>query len=240
MIGSRMKKLRKNVKLSQTAMARNLRVRPSAISQMETGKIKPSVDTLILLSEKFDVNLHWMITGEGSMYEIAGDAEGSTERRLEKIRSFINQEMTTLVKAREDNPEERVIELAVRGEIPAGKPLASADTRLDWIAVRKGMLAGVPGDYIALRVNGRSMEPDIHHNDVVVIRKNTDWRKLEGQVCAVRIDGEITLKRLTLDDSKKMVVLLSLNEAYQPILVDPSAHQDLSLLGSLHMLQRKL
>ncbi len=41
--------------------------------------------------------------------------------------------------------------------------------------------------------------------------------ELAGKICAVRIDGGITLKRLILDDVQKMIVLLSINENYQPI-----------------------
>jgi len=56
----------------------------------------------------------------------------------------------------------------------------------------------------------------------------------------VRIDGGITLKRLILDDVQKMIVLLSINENYQPILIDPDSHTDVTLIGSLYFLFRIL
>jgi SOS-response transcriptional repressor LexA len=93
---------------------------------------------------------------------------------------------------------------------------------------------------MALRVNGRSMEPDIRHNDVVLIRQDQDWRHLEGKICAVRIDGAITLKKLMLDDAKQMIVLVPLNEGYQPIIINPDNHRDVALIGSLFYLFRVL
>jgi len=93
---------------------------------------------------------------------------------------------------------------------------------------------------VALRVNGRSMEPDIRNQDVVLIRYSNEWRELEGKICAVRIDGGITLKRLLLDDAKRTVVLIPINENYQPIIVDPDSHTDVTLIGSMYFLLRFL
>ena len=84
------------------------------------------------------------------------------------------------------------------------------------------------------------MEPDIRNNDVVLIRQNQEWRLLDGKICAVRIDGAITLKKLMLDDARKMIVLIPLNEDFQPILVNPENHRDIALLGSLFYLFRIL
>ncbi len=240
MIGERLKQLRKSLKLSQIQLGEKLKIKASAISQMENGRIKPSMETMQNLSTLSGVNLHWLITGKGSMYEVAGDAEGSTERRMQKIRQFISDELLTLVRAKEENIEQNIYELRVVGEIPAGMPAESVDTSMDILTVRRSMIHGVVDDYIALRVNGHSMEPMVLHNDVVIIRKSQDWKKLTGHVCALRIDGAITLKRLTMDQRSKMIVLISVNEEYQPILVDPKVHQDVTLIGVLHFLYRKL
>jgi len=84
------------------------------------------------------------------------------------------------------------------------------------------------------------MEPDIHHNDVVIIRKGNDWDRLKGAICAVRIDGSITLKKLSMDDRRKLILLLPINENYAPIVIDPRDHEDVSLIGSMHYLYRKI
>ncbi|MFO8144698.1 MAG: XRE family transcriptional regulator [Candidatus Syntrophosphaera sp.] len=240
MIGDRLRSLRKKLKLTQVELAETLRIKASAISQMESNKIKPSLDTLKTLATVYGVNLHWLITGRGSMFDIIGDTRDSTERKLEKIRSFISDELSNLVRSKEEMAASDVYELRVKGEIAAGMPAESVDTSLDVISVRRSMINGVIDDYVALRVNGHSMEPMIMNNDVVVIRRSQDWDRLTGHICALRIDGAITLKRLSLDARSKLIVLLSVNEEYQPMLINPLEHQDITLIGMLHYLYRKL
>jgi len=128
----------------------------------------------------------------------------------------------------------------VKGEIAAGAPLENNGDTLEVITVRRSMIRGEVTDYVALRVNGHSMEPDIRHNDVVLIKHSTDWDQLAGKICAVRIDGSITLKKMMLDDAQKTIVLVPLNEDFQPILVNPDNHRDVVLLGSMFYLQRVL
>lgn len=240
MLGERMRSLRKKLKLTQFELAETLKIKASAISQMESNKIKPSLDTLKILATVFGVNLHWLITGRGSMFDIIGDTRDSTEKKLEKIRSFINEELSSLVQSKEKMAAGDVFELPVKGEIAAGLPAESVDTSLDVISIRRSMINGVIDDYVALRVNGHSMEPNIMHNDVVVIRRSQDWDRLTGHVCALRIDGAITLKKLTQDLRRKLIVLISMNEDFEPILVNPLEHQDITLIGMMHSLYRKL
>ncbi|HPF08989.1 MAG TPA: S24 family peptidase, partial [Candidatus Cloacimonadota bacterium] len=78
-----------------------------------------------------------------------------------------------------------------------------------------------------------------YHDDIVVIYQCNDWEKLSGKICAVRIDGAITLKMMTLDHKSQTVVLLPINEEYQPILVKPEEHSDLMLIGNVASLYRR-
>ncbi|HNT52531.1 MAG TPA: XRE family transcriptional regulator [Candidatus Syntrophosphaera sp.] len=240
MIGERIKELRHDLKLSQLELGDKIGVNPSAISQMESNKINPALDTMIQLSHHYGVNLHWLITGVGSMYEVTGDMEGSTERRLGKIRDYLHKELDTLIRTKQEAALYGSIELPVAGEIPAGPPAESVDSSLEILAVNRGMIEGEPAEYVCLRVNGHSMEPLVMHNDLVLIRQTQKWDKLNGSICALRIDGAITLKRLSLDPRSKLIVLLSINDEYQPILVNPQEHRDIVLIGSLRFLYRKL
>lgn len=236
-----MKAVRKKLGLSQQEMGEALSVNASAISQMENNHIKPSLDTLIVLSKTYQVDLHWLITGKGEMFVSNEEkTQADTTRNLNKIKAFINEELMGLVKAKETAMNSEAFDLPVMGEIAAGNPVETHSSVLDVVSVRRSMLHGQIDDYICLRVNGHSMEPDVCHDDVVIIRRNQDWDKLAGLICAVRIDGSITLKKLSLDDKHKLIILLSLNEEYRPIVVNPTEHQDVSLIGSLHYLYRKL
>jgi SOS-response transcriptional repressor LexA len=144
------------------------------------------------------------------------------------------------VEAKSNLDDTDVIDIPVTGEIAAGPPVESAAGVLDVISIRRSMIQGVTDDFMCLRVNGQSMEPEIRNNDVILIRPSNDWNQLSGKICAVRVDGSITLKKMVLDYAKKLIFLLSLNDEYQPIVVNPEEHQDISLLGYIFFLFRKV
>ncbi len=239
MIGERLKAIRSALRLKQIEMAKALDMNPSAISQMESGRTKPSLETLIEIAQSYKVDLHWLITGEGQMFS-QPEPTKQQAKGWDKLQKMMNASLEEIVQARQGMLDSESVDFNVSGEIAAGEPLESFGDTVDVVTVRRRMIHGIVADYIALRVNGRSMEPDIRHNDVVLIRQDQDWRHLEGKICAVRIDGAITLKKLMLDDAKRMIVLVPLNEDYQPIIINPDNHRDVALIGSLFYLFRVL
>ncbi|MDY0151928.1 MAG: S24 family peptidase [Candidatus Cloacimonas sp.] len=239
MIHDRIKSIRTTLRIKQIEMAKILEMNPSAISQMESGRTKPSLETLIDIAEKLKVDLHWLITGEGRMFNKPDDPMQQS-KGWDKLQKMMNAKLEEIVQARQDMLDSESISFDVTGEIAAGEPIDNFGDTVDVVTVRRSMISGKIGDYVALRINGRSMEPDIRNNDVVLIRQNQDWQVLNGKVCAVRIDGAITLKKMMLDDAKQMIVLVPLNENFQPILVNPENHKDVALLGSLFYLFRIL
>lgn len=240
MIKQRMKALRLHLKVTQTALAKKLNVKPSAISQIESGRIRPSTDTMLLLTKLCDVNLHWLITGKGPMWVDPCDSRQKTREKLKQVRKYINNELDLLTHNREMERWSETLDIPVSGEIAAGPPVENFDTYMEFLTIRRGMIRGVMDDYVCLRVNGNSMEPTVCNNDLVLIRQSQDWYGLDGQICALRIDGGITLKRLLLDKKEKRIILVSLNDEYQPMLINPEEHQDITLIGSLFYLMRKV
>ena len=239
MIGERLKALRNAMRLKQIELAKDLNLNPSAVSQMESGRTKPSLETMVEIAQKYNADLHWLITGQGQMF--AQNAGNNQQKNgWEKLQKMMNASLEEIVQARQDMLDSESVDFSVCGEIAAGEPLESFGDTVDVVTVRRRMIHGVEADYIALRVNGRSMEPDIRHNEVVLIKQDQNWRNLEGKICAVRIDGAITLKKLMLDDARRMIVLVPLNEEYKPIIVNPENHRDVALIGSLFYLFRVL
>lgn len=241
MTGQRLKAVRKKLGLNQQNFGAALKINASAISQMENNRIKPSLDTLLLLSKNFKVDLHWLITGRGDMFmDTEEKRTNDANRSLSKLKAFINDELLNIVKVKESNLNAEAFDLPVMGEIAAGEAVETGDSVLDIVSIRRSMLKGNITEYVCLRVNGRSMEPDILNNDVVIIRKSSDWERLNGRICAVRIDGSITLKKLSMDVKRKLILLLPINEDFSPIVIDPKDHEDLGMIGYLHYLYRKL
>jgi transcriptional regulator with XRE-family HTH domain len=67
-INQRIKVLRKTLKVTQKEFATILAVSQSQIASMETGEREVSGRTIKQLCDSFDVNIHWLRTGEGDMF----------------------------------------------------------------------------------------------------------------------------------------------------------------------------
>lgn len=241
MNGQRLRTVRKALNISQQELSEALKVNASAISQMETNRIKPSLETLLLLAKRYKVNLHWLITGKGQMFEdTVSTAMYKNNHRLEQLKNLLTEELQNISQAKMDYSSTDVVDIPVKGEIAAGLPVESFQEEIDVITVRRSMLQGSMNDFICLRVNGKSMEPDIRHNDLILIKQSKEWDTLDGKICAVRVDGSITLKQLVLDPTNKVIVLVALNNEYKSIILHPEDHQDVNLIGYLFFLYRKM
>ncbi|MDI3503321.1 MAG: repressor LexA [Candidatus Cloacimonadota bacterium] len=240
MIGERFHALRQELGKKQYQMAEDMGVNASAISQMENDKIKPSLESLLMLWKKYKVDLHWLLTGEGEMFcESKNELTMHKNKGWETLQKMLNSSLEEIANAKMNLVDSTVIDIPVVGEIAAGAPVESNIHSTDTISIRKGMIKGNPANFVSLRVNGHSMEPTLHHDDIIIINQCGDWEKLSGKICAVRIDGAITLKMMTLDLSTKTIVLLPLNQEYNPILIKPDEHSDLSLIGNVASLYRR-
>jgi len=68
MIAENLVKVRKSTLLVQNDFALKLGISPRAYVNYERGERKPPYEVLISLYEIYDVNLNWLITGKGSMF----------------------------------------------------------------------------------------------------------------------------------------------------------------------------
>lgn len=64
-IGERIKEIRQRASMTQTEFGRAIGVSGATVSTSESGKTNPEQRTLLLICEKFGVDLHWLETGEG-------------------------------------------------------------------------------------------------------------------------------------------------------------------------------
>lgn len=74
-IGDRMKAIRKRLGLMQRDFIKIVNITMSTLSDIETGKKRPSSEILFILSDVYKVNLHYLLHGEGDMFR-SGAEEG--------------------------------------------------------------------------------------------------------------------------------------------------------------------
>lgn len=63
-VGDRIKKMRKQKKLSQEELASLIGVNLVTLSRYETGDRNPKLDKLVAMSQIFNVNVEYITTGE--------------------------------------------------------------------------------------------------------------------------------------------------------------------------------
>ena len=116
--------------------------------------------------------------------------------------------------------------------IPAGAPLPVFDETRESFQVTHDFFGG--GEILGIRVTGDSMSGDaIAEGDIAMIKRQQEANK--GDILALRIDGEITLKRIRLEGDKAH--LLPSNPEHSIRVV--SARQ-LEILGKLVGIIRKV
>lgn len=65
---SRIKKLRKALDLTQQEFAGRLGIKRNTVANYETGRNDPIDAVVSLICREFNVNEHWLRTGEGDMF----------------------------------------------------------------------------------------------------------------------------------------------------------------------------
>lgn len=117
-----------------------------------------------------------------------------------------------------------LLQVPVLGRVAAGAPI-SADAGLSDTLTLDARLFSATPDYL-LRVQGDSMiEDGIFDGDLVGVKRTPDAH--DGQTVIARLDGELTIKRLSR--SADALRLLPRNPAYAPI--DVQAGQDFAIEG---------
>jgi transcriptional regulator with XRE-family HTH domain len=67
-IGKRIKNIRAALNLTQKSFSEKLNISKSSFSEIESGKYKPGLDIIVKLTKEFDVNLYYILLGEGDMF----------------------------------------------------------------------------------------------------------------------------------------------------------------------------
>jgi transcriptional regulator with XRE-family HTH domain len=95
---SRLLRLRKKIGLSQVDMSTSLGISQSNYSKYEMGLVSPGYSFLTKLYSKYSVNIHWLLTGEGSMYLDQGSGSNNKDRVHEDRIRELEQQISALKK----------------------------------------------------------------------------------------------------------------------------------------------
>lgn len=183
-----MKRLRIERGITQEQLASLLKVSRSTIGMYETGSREPDFETCEAIADIFNVDMDYLM------------GRSNVERKHPITPP------TTVPPGFEPLP--RMVKKPLIGDIACGQPITAEQNVADYVDVPET----VHCDF-CLRCHGDSMvDAGIQDNDVVYIRIQPEVE--DGEIAAVRIGGEATLKRVYYDGQS--LTLMPANSSYRP------------------------
>ena len=195
----RFKALRLSRDLSQSELAKNLRISKSSVNMYERGEREPGLETLEAIADLFNVDMDYLL----------GKSDVENRYQTDVARNIIPM------------PEMRKIPLL--GKIACGAPILAEEHVEEYIDIPKHIHAD-----FALTCQGDSMiNARIFDGDIVYIRQQDTVEP--GEIAAVLIDNDATLKRIRLFEDH--ISLEPENPQYRPIVLWGEEMNTVRILG---------
>lgn len=198
----RLKELRKSSELTIRELAEYLGVAKSTINMYERGKREPAFATLEAIADYFNVDMDYLL----------GKSD-CKNRYLESLSAAPNNII----------PMPATRELPLLGNIACGEPILAEENLDGTVSCPEHVAAD-----FALRCKGDSMiNARIFDGDIVYIRQQPSVD--DGQIAAVLIGDEATLKRVRLYEDH--ISLEPENPRYRPIVLWGEEMSAVRILG---------
>lgn len=177
------------------------------LSQYVSGKVEPGQEKLTILGLALNVSETWLMG-----YDVPMNRD-SQEQGMSSDRLTIDNVFSM--------PAMRKVPLL--GAIACGEPILAVENVEEYIDIPKH----IAGDF-ALICKGDSMiNARIFDGDIVYIRSQRSVDN--GEIAAVLIDGEATLKRVRLYEDR--ISLEPENPMYRPIIISGEEMNNVQILG---------
>lgn len=201
--GEKLKHIRLSRDLSQEVFADLLGTSKQVISRYELGQTTPKIGVAARMCNILGVNLDNMINDSKGIYDPPVNYDGSTPDNI--------------------IPLPKMKKVPLLGTIACGEPITAEEN----IETYLNMPEEIKGTF-ALRCKGDSMiNARVFDGDIVFIREQPDVEN--GEIAAVLIDNEATLKRVYKYDNR--IELRAENPTFKPLSYEGEALADIRILG---------
>lgn len=153
--------------------------------------------------------------GYKSRSTIAKIESGENDLTQKKVAAFakaLNVSIDFLMDGDSNENNSKGVRIPVLGRVVAGIPLEAIEEIEDYEEIPRRMASS--GEFFALRIKGRSMEPKLTEGDIVIVRKQEDVDS--GDTAIVLVNGdEATVKQIKKTEAGIMLIGFNV-EVYQP------------------------
>lgn len=204
-IGKRIKLARELKGMTQEQLGKEVGMNKSTIQRYETGQVsKIKLPVVESLAKSLSVNPDWLIEKSDIMNNFG-------TQNLSDIKNII--------------PMPKMKKVPLIGTIACGEPILAQENIEDYV----NMPTNLDGTF-ALRCKGDSMiNARILDGDIAFIREQPEVEN--GEIAAVLIDNEATLKRVYYYPEKSMLILKPENNKYQDFIYINEELNDIRIIG---------
>lgn len=204
LVGDKIKKLRKEKRMTQKELALKLGLAPTAVSAWERNANKPMMDSLSMMAELFNVPIT-------HFYE---------KEAIENSESIIK--------------ESSVPYNYIPHPISAGLPApVEASQQLPTLSISDSVMGKYAGhkDIHMMRVNGESMNKVIPHNSLIAVKRTPLCNIKDGDIVVYRDDYDYAVKRMYRTNGKLIFRPDSHNPMFTDYVTD--ADEQLDIIGKV-------
>lgn len=200
-IADRMRQAMDVRQLKQTDLVRKTGIGKSSISTYLSGDYEPKQKNIYKIALALNVSEAWLMG-----YDVPMERQGDIG--------------TTIPLGYEPLPA--MARIPVVGQIACGEPITAEENIEGYASAPERWKAD-----FALLCRGRSMEPKIMDGDLVAIR--SDARVETGQIAAVRIGDEATLKKVYFYPER--IILRPINDEFEELVFEGEEMSKVSIEG---------
>lgn len=213
--------LRKSLGLSQSAFAEKIGLSQSGYSLIEKGKRELNDRVIKLICNEFNVNEHWLRTGEGLIFlepsepidEIKEIIDTLDIEHLQKMKECLDM----IIEYREHNGGIAVLypETVSRPvfDLPAAAGTGQFLDSYGYTDMSFPADVVPPDSNFGVRIAGDSMEPEFSDGEIVFVKQQPTLNNGDIGIFVLNTDGY--LKKFCLNENG--YTLVSFNPKYEPI-----------------------
>lgn len=197
--GDRLVKARENLGFNQANFSEKIDLAAQSLARYEKNKVNPSMEFVAKLTDMFNINSNWLLTGKGEMFI-------SETKEIQKSDNNYNIDLLNVRAGAGEGIYNYVIETV---------DTISLDKSFFRTPINTNKIKGI-------QVDGDSMEPTLRDGDYVLIDENTIFG-VNG-IYAIQLGGQILIKRLQFK-MDGTILIISDNDKYDKEVFNPKENQ---------------
>ena len=193
--------------------------------------------------DKYEKTRQDMCDALGVKYTTFTDwVKGNSYPRIDKIELMANYFGISKADLVEDHTKyentlsKKGTTIKIYGRVAAGIPLEAIEDVIEEEEIPEELAR--TGEFFGLKINGDSMEPDIHNGDTVIVKRQNDAESDEIVIALVNGNDGVCKRLKKYADS---IALISLNPNYEPMYFSQEEIEEkpVKIIGKVVELRRK-